>query len=310
MKLILNKYAGAGTAVRLWRKIENEIYRRFNKIDLIELQSSDLLKNVIISSVDENDFNFIIAGGDGTVNLFINNLIEVLNEEQIKKIKIGVIGIGSSNDFCKPFDLQSTIEKIPCRINFSRALPRDVGVIKYRSGTQFLHKYFLLNASIGVTAQANDYFNKPDKFLSFLKVHFKAFAIIYAALRTILTYKNCEVQIIVNPDEAYCFPVSNLSIVKSPNISGNLSYPIEADYQNGLFDIFLAHSMNSIELIGLLKFLSKNSFPKNNKTVHSKSSKIKLKASEKFLIEFDGEIISTNYAEFSILSKFINICTN
>ncbi len=310
MKLMLNKYAGAGTAFRLWRKIENEIRRRFNKIDLIEFQSNDLLKKVIISSVQENDFNFIIAGGDGTVNLFINSLIEVLNEEQIKKIKIGVIGIGSSNDFCKPYDLQSTVEKIPCKINFSSSLPRDVGIIKYRSGTQFLYKYFLLNASIGVTAQANDYFNNPDKVLSFLKKHVKSLAIIYAALKTILTYKNCEVQIIVNPDEAYCFPVSNLSIVKSPNISGNLSYPIEADYQNGLFDTFLAHSMNSIELIGLLKSLSKNSFPNNNKTVHSKSSKIKLNASEKFLIEFDGEVISTNYAEFSILNKFINICTN
>lgn len=257
MKIILNKNAGGGTALKNWEKIEHEVQKRFETIELFESQQPDLLRQVIAKSIQEQDYNFIIAGGDGTVNLFINNLIEALNGEQINKIKIGVIGIGSSNDFCKPYDLQSTIDKFPCKINFSSSMQRDVGIIKYRSGTQFFHKYFLLNASIGVTAQANDYFNKPDKFLSFLKKYFKSLAIFYAAIKTIFTYKNFEVQIIVNPDKAYCYPVSNLSIIKNPNISGSLSYPIEADYQNGLFDIYLAHSMNSFDLIDLLRSLSK-----------------------------------------------------
>jgi diacylglycerol kinase family enzyme len=68
--------------------------------------------------------------------------------------------------------------------------------------------------------------------------------------------------------------------------------------------------MNKLDLINLLKSLSKKIFPKNEKTKYCKTSKIKVTADTDFLIEFDGEIIKTNYAEFSILNKFLNICTS
>ena len=89
-----------------------------------------------------------------------------------------------------------------------------------------------------------------------------------------------------------------------------MSYPGNADYQNGLFDIYLTHSMNKLDLINLLKSLSKKIFPKSEKTKYCNTSKIIVSAESDFLIEFDGEIIKTNNAEFSILNKFLNICTS
>jgi diacylglycerol kinase family enzyme len=68
--------------------------------------------------------------------------------------------------------------------------------------------------------------------------------------------------------------------------------------------------MNKLDLINLLKALSKIIFPKNEKTKYCKTSKINVTADTDFLIEFDGEIIKTNYAEFSILNKYLNICTS
>ena len=98
-------------------------------------------------------------------------------------------------------------------------------MIKYKVGSEFFHKYFLLNASMGVTAEANNLFNNPDAVLKFLKKHFTGLAILYAAFRTIFSYKNFEAKIIFDSYETYSFNISNLSIIKSPNISGDLSYP-------------------------------------------------------------------------------------
>ena len=173
-----------------------------------------------------------------------------------------------------------------------------------------LKKYFLLNASIGVTAQANNLFNYPNKQLSFLKARFKELAILYAAIKTIFTYKDFKVKVMFDSDAEYSFYISNLSIIKNPNISGNLSYPVKADYQNGMFDVFLAHSMIKIKLIKLLLSLTKKKFPLNDKSKHYKTSRLTLKASDDFLVEFDGEIIKTNYTEFTILNKYLNVCVN
>jgi diacylglycerol kinase (ATP) len=236
--------------------------------------------------------------------------MEAKNENEIKSISIGVLGIGSSNDFCKPFNKESFINGVPCKINFKDAQLRDVGILKYRSDSGLLCKYFLLNASIGVTAEANNIFNNPDIVLRFLKKHFTNLAIMYAALKTILNHKNLIMQTTLGAYETYTYSISNLSIVKSPNFSGNLCYPIEANYQNGLYDVYLAHSMNKLKLINLLRFLSNKLFPQNNFTKYYKAPKIKITSESDFLVEFDGEVISTNYVEFSILKEYLKVCKN
>ncbi|MCJ7555022.1 MAG: hypothetical protein MUO34_14210 [Ignavibacteriaceae bacterium] len=310
MYLLLNTYAGCGSASRKWELVKTAIFKKFKDAKVVDIHSNNIIDSIINESIQDSEKDFIIAGGDGTLNLFINDLINATNPHEIKKFKIGAIGIGSSNDFHKPNKEVNLVNRIPIKLNFNDSQLRDVGVIKYKSGTQILHKYFLLNASIGVTAEANDLFNKPDKILNFLKKHFTSIAIIYAAIKTIFSYKNFDVKIIFDSYETYSFPISNLSIIKNPNISGDLSYPCEANYKNGLYDIYLTHSMNKLDLINFLKSLSKKVFPNNEKTKYCKTSKIKVTAKNDFLVEFDGEIIKTNYAEFSILNRYLNICTN
>jgi len=310
MYLLLNTYAGGGSANRKWDQIKALILNKYKDVKVANLNSDDTITSILKIPKQEEENDFIIAGGDGTLNLFINNLIDATDTCQIKKIKIGAIGIGSSNDFHKPIKSENLVNGIPIKLNFNDSQLRDIGVIKYKFGTQILHKYFLLNASIGVTAKANDLFNNPDKILIFLKKHFTNIAIIYAAIKTIISYKNFDAKIIFDSYETYSFPVSNLSIIKNPNISGDLSYPFEANYKNGLYDIYLTHAMNKLDLIKLLKSLSKKVFPRSDKTKYCKTSKIKITAEHNFLVEFDGETISTDYAEFSILKEYLNICTS
>jgi diacylglycerol kinase (ATP) len=310
MYLLLNDKAAGGTAKKKWQRIKNKIQHRFDHLKIVNTYDQSVTEQILRELDTTNNNKIIIAGGDGTINYFINKLMEAKDEKEIKSISIGVLGIGSSNDFCKPFNKESFINRVPCRINFEDAQLRDVGIIKYRSNNGLLCKYFLLNASIGVTAEANNIFNNPDKVLKFLKKYFTSAAIIYAAVKTIINHKNFLAQITFDPFDKYSFRISNLSIVKSPNFSGNLCYPIEANYQNGLYDVYLAHSMRRNQLINLLRSLSNKIFPQSSSTKYCKAPKIKVRSENDFLVEFDGEVISTNYAEFSILKEYLKVCMN
>ncbi len=310
MNIILNPAASGGRAEKKWKSIKELILNRFLGAKVFNTSNKYPFANLILDSIKNKDFNFIIASGDGTVNNFVNSMMEVLNEDEIKNIKIGVVGIGSSNDFCKPFNPERFINKVPCKINFENAQLRDIGIIRYKSDGKIKQKCFLLNASLGVTAEANDLFNNPDFVLKALKRYFTKAAILYAAAKTIFTYKNFEARISFGIKETYLFSISNLSIIKSPNFSGNLAYPNEANYQNGLFEIYLAHSMNKYDLLKLLSSLSKKNFPNTEKTKQGTATKLRISSEKEFLVEFDGEIIKTNYAEFSVLNKYLNICLN
>lgn len=310
MNIIFNPTASGGRAEKKWKSIKELILNRFLDVKVFNISNNYPIANLILDSVKNRDFNFIIAAGDGTVNNFVNSMMEVLNEDEIKNIKIGVVGIGSSNDFCKPFNPESFINKVPCKINFENTQLRDIGIIRYKSDGKIKEKCFLLNASLGVTAEANDLFNNPDFILKVLKKNFTKAAILYAAVKTILIYKNIDARISFGIKETYLFSISNLSIIKSPNFSGNLAYPNEANYQNGLFAIYLAHSMSKYDLLKLLSSLGKKKFPNTEKTKQGNATKLKISSDKEFLVEFDGEIIKTNYAEFSVLNKYLNICVN
>lgn len=310
MNIILNPSAAGGRSEKKWKSIKDFIFKKFSDVKVFYTNKNGSIENIILSSIKTGDYKYIIAGGDGTVNYFVNKMMEVLNENEVKNIKIGVVGIGSSNDFCKPFNPESFINKIPCKINFDNTELRDVGCISYKDDEKMKAKYFLLNASLGVTAEANYLFNNPDFILKSLKKHFTKPAILYAAAKTIFTHENFDAKITFSFKEAYLFSISNLSIIKSPHFSGDLSYSKDANYQNGLFNIYLTHSMDKFDLINLLLSLNRKIFPKNEKTKQGNASWLRITSQKVFPIEFDGEIIKTNYAEFSVLNKYLNICVN
>jgi hypothetical protein len=126
-------------------------------------------------AIQAGEREFISAGGDGTVNALVNALASMLGPEELRNVTVGALGLGSSNDFHKPYT--HTIHGFPARIDFDRARPRDAGCLSFDS----CRRFFLVNASAGVTANANAFFNGPDTGLRLLKSVSTAAAISYAA---------------------------------------------------------------------------------------------------------------------------------
>ncbi|MCK7528699.1 MAG: hypothetical protein MZV64_69650 [Ignavibacteriales bacterium] len=224
MVIILNIDCCGGKGLQKWNQIKDQILDSETEV----LQTNepgfiDKLKEYI----EKCETHFVAAGGDGTVNYLLNNLVGSATHDQFKNITIGAIGIGSSNDFHKPF--RSKSGEIPICIDFQNAYLRDAGVIKYDSDKGKVEKYFLINASVGITAEANNLFNKPDFILRKLKQFNTKIAIFYSAIKTIMTYRNLSAEIIIDGDKLKT-KVSNLGITKNPHFSGDFCYDSQTDY--------------------------------------------------------------------------------
>ena len=71
MYLLLNTYAGGGSAKMKWKQIESAIQNNINEVKIINLDNSGDMSKIIQEAEKDDDKDFIIAGGDGTVNQFI-----------------------------------------------------------------------------------------------------------------------------------------------------------------------------------------------------------------------------------------------
>jgi diacylglycerol kinase family enzyme len=146
--------------------------------------------------------------------------------------------------------------------------------------------------------------------LKFFKRMNIGMAIIYSALHTIMKYKNIELNMIDSNNCAKIFKVANLAITKSPYISGNFKLGYEPNYRDGLLNIHLLSDTTKFDLIKILYQLMNNKADTNNIFNSSQSSSILIKAEKPFKVEFDGEVISTHCARFSLLKERIRVCIN
>lgn len=308
MLVLINPNAGGGQALRKWRSVE-PILRSVNpSFNEYILDGSVEAESTIAQALEDGETEFVAGGGDGTVNRILNTLLALTDKSQIQNISLGAIGLGSSNDFHKPIRQTRLIEGIPVSMDFAAAASRDIGCITYDDGQSYKTKYFLVNASAGVTAEANKFFNSPDKILRRLKRFHVSSAILYAATKTILYYNNIHAWVLSPETGLKAVDLSNLGVVKNPHFSGSLHYPTPADYSSGRFSVHLAHGFRRLALFSLLSNLARGRFDEGEKSCSWSTNALDVFADRPFAFECDGEILTTTRAHFSVLPKHLKVC--
>jgi len=303
MIIYLNKRANSGRAIAKWNKIEKFVMNRFSNAEIVE--ANDFACINISDAIANGETEFISAGGDGTFNSLINLLISNSFNQEFHRFKVGAIGLGSSNDFHKPY--KEFVCGIPVRINFTNTEASDVGIIEYYNNRFFLQtKYWMINASIGILADANKYFNHKGMMWDFFKRHFVNAAILYSALKTIAQYRNKKCRLSSETFSIKDTVISNLGIAKNPNFAGEFVYPGTYSPANGLFSLYLMENKSILETLLTLARLWKNKG--KNRLQSGESDTIEISSDVPFNVEFDGEVVTTDTARFSIINKAIQLC--
>jgi diacylglycerol kinase (ATP) len=308
MVLFINPRAAGGTAQKKWKAIEAEFIRRYRPSRIHVPQSTSDLRAILRDSFRQGETEFVAAGGDGTVNALLNSVFAEINANDVSRIRIGALGLGSSNDFHKPFLKEQFISSVPCKVNFQDSCLRDVGCISFDNDGEIVRRYFLANASCGVTAEANRFFNDPNHALSLLKRASTSAAILYAAIMTILRYRNFECNLRPETNEVQSTLLTNLAVMKNPHVSGSFHYDTPVAPNDCVFVMNLSENMSKIELLHLLYSLSQGTFTNLRHTRSWSGSSMSVTSDIPFAIEYDGEIVCAQSAEFTLLHNSIQVC--
>ena len=303
--IIVNTTCHEGKGLEEWLKAQEQGLNFFPQAKVVISENSESTTSILKDIPFETKTILISAGGDGAINLLINSIMGFPSTKK-KNIVIGAVGLGSSNDFLKPFS--QYLGETPIRINAKKTfLNHDLVKVNYLDEHNLeKQKYFIINSSFGVTALGNWNFNHPSSLLSWLKKVNTNLAINYTAATTILDHRNFTCTVHYNAHSSQ-MNISNINLLKNPYFSGSLFYDQQIEQNDGKIGINICRDMNKWELFKTVLNLENGKFQQTKKQISVKAGSFHLKSKTPIIMECDGETEKILEAEFSILKSEFHV---
>jgi diacylglycerol kinase family enzyme len=309
MLAVVNRTAGGGRALARWRRVAPQLERRLGPFTTVFPRDADDARAVVRRAILDGECDLIAAGGDGTVNLVAAAILQHTSAGDRESVRLGAVGLGSSNDFHKPMRPENRIGDVPARLAFHRTIRHDVGRLRFRTADgEWDCRRWILNASIGVTADGNRRYN-DDPVVARLKHVHPDLGMAWAAL-TALRHGTARPMTLATdggPAREVC--VTNLGIVKNPHFSGALHYDSVYDPGNGRFAVHLLGDVEGRDRLRAFLGLRQGRFTGRPGTASWEARRLRVTAARPFAVEADGEVIVTTAAEFSLDPRALAGCT-
>ena len=294
--IIVNPTSGNGTAKKKWPLIYNELLEQNFKFEFYFTEYKKHSIELIKTSIKKGFTKFICIGGDGTLHNIINGILS-LNSINTSEIKIGIIAIGTGNDWVKTYNIPKEYKEAIQIIKKENTIKQDIGKLLISNNNKTI--YFNNLAGIGFDGYV------VNKVNSYKKLGFLAYLI--GALVSLVSYKKSSLKISFNNKvlEGKCLM---LLIGLCKFSGGGMQLTKNSDPSDGLFDISYIKKITLFTILGNIRGLFNGNIT-NHKLVNTyKTSSLKIKVldSQKTYIQADGELVGLGDFSVSLLPKAIN----
>ncbi|MGL5051986.1 MAG: YegS/Rv2252/BmrU family lipid kinase [Cetobacterium sp.] len=286
VKLIYNPISGGGKILKELDKIFS-IYQEYGYIVDIFRVSSNSKKDDILKDIEKYD-HFLISGGDGTVNSFVNLL-----KKNGKDLPIAILPTGTANDFANVIGMPKDIEKSCRKILSTEVKSIDLGKIN--------DDYFINIVSIGIFSKISQ---TTDR--TMIKTLGKL-AYVLNGIKEMTKVK--KMKVIIESDE-YTALTDILSIlIFNGKSAGNFELAYNAKLDDGYFDVLALKPDFLIDVPEISAALATKTHLE--KKIHSvkcfKTKSIKIVGIENYSTDIDGEKGPNLPIEISCIHKGLKI---
>ncbi len=301
--VILNPHAGSDRG----KKDQSEIIKALDQCGLpYRLAISDYPKHTIqltIHAIADGYRKIIVAGGDGTLNEAVNGIFSQTVCSP-KEITVGVIPVGTGNDWIKTFGFPNDYLAATKIIKTANTMRQDVGRIAFSENDSARNWYFANMAGFGFDAMVADKTNYlKNKGRNGISLYLQAIG------SSFWNFQTAKTRVVINGQEIdeLIFSVS-IGIGKF-NGGGMMQAP-GAVPDNGMFEVTI---IRKIGLFGILKNLSglySGKFVKDRRVSTHSARRISISAVRPIAGEADGEILGNHEFEIMMDSQKLNVTFN
>lgn len=278
VKAILNPRADRGRALDLRGSVEGWIGDWAETDVALTAVPNDAQE--IAETAAQDGYDLVLAvGGDGTVNEVANGLLRL---DSAKRIPLGIVPVGSGNDYAFGLGLPTRPEQAVARIRGGQARWLDAAhvVDNHRRS-----RYALNGIGIGFDAAV------AVESLKIRRVYGFA-AYLLAALRTIAFRYQTPHLTLAFDDVRLSQRALLLAVGVGPRVGGGFRLTPDASFTDGLVDSCLVNPVGRFTMLYMLLRVMRGTHITSPVVSMRRSSRIRLQSNLPLPIHIDGEIFA------------------
>ncbi|EIJ79788.1 putative lipid kinase [Bacillus methanolicus PB1] len=229
----------------------------------------------------------IAAGGDGTINEVVNGMAE-----QAYRPKLGIIPVGTTNDFARALHIPRDVEAAADIIVKGDTIPVDIGRMNNR--------YFINIAGGGRLTELT--YEVPSK----LKTVLGQLAYYLKGIEMLPSIRATEVSIEYDgklfEGEAMLFLVALTN-----SVGGFEKLAPDASINDGLFTLLILKKINLADFIRIATLAIRGEHINDENVIYTKANRVKVHSKEKVQLNLDGEYGGLLPAEFENLYRHFEV---
>ena len=299
--VIINPTSGNGSSKRKWPRIKALLNAEDFDFDYAFTEHEKHSVLLVQIAVNQGFKKIISVGGDGTLHNIING-IQRQNSVNSSDIQIGVVPIGTGNDWIKTYNIPLHIEKAISIIKRGVLRQQDIGKIEFIDQKQE-SIYFNNLAGVGfdgfVVSKVGKYKNLG------------AIAYLIGAIAGLFSFKNFSSTITLNETEIRTKSLMVLAGLCKYS-GGGMQLTKDPNPNDGLFDVSIAKDLSKFDILKNLSNLFNGKIVDHSKVENYKVSELSIIIDSKVkpFIQADGELIGTGSIRLKIVPRVFTFYAN
>lgn len=245
--------------------------------------------------------NIIVVGGDGTMNEVVNGIF-TQSKRPSDSITVGLIPVGTGNDWCRMFgipdDYQGAIDVIKKGMTFLQ----DIAWVKFVQAGLEKNRYFANMAGMGYDAMVAEKTNKQ-------KDEGKGGTMSYFIniFSSLFSFKETHTEVMIDGQDVLKAPVFTMNVgICKYNGGGMMQLPT-AIADDGLLDMTVITKLSRFSVVRNVRKLYDGSFTRMPQVKTFRGKSIVIHSKPEVYMEADGESLGHSPFKFGIIPKSLNV---
>lgn len=291
IRLLINPRAGSAEGADLG------IAHDAPGIEVVEVDSEDGTREAAAQAARDGVETVVAAGGDGTLHLVVNGLMEV-GRSADDRPALGVLPLGTGNDFARTlgFPLGDVAACLACLGTGPR---RPLDVIRYSHEDQ---RGYAINACAGGFSGA-----LGETLTDELKASWGPLAYLVGAVKTLPDLTDYHTAISWDGGPSERMDAFNVVVANGRTAAGGRPVAPRANPEDGLLDVVVVRSGTGLDLVRLAARVVAGDYLADDQIVFHRVRHVRIESTPGMWFNVDGELRTNEPVEFEAVPGALNV---